>query len=85
MRFCGEQLLLERGVSHRDVDKQGTTPLMIAAQWGRLDNIKLLLEWEQRKAEEKEKADAEMAAAAEDSEKEHGSDDDEVILALTFC
>jgi hypothetical protein len=55
---------------------------MIAAECGRLDNIKLLLEWEQRKVEEKAKADVEKAAEAEDSDKElHGSDadDDEVV------
>jgi hypothetical protein len=62
---------LERGISHTEVDMELTTPLMIAAQWGRLDNVKLLLDWEQKKNEEMEKG------KENDEDGEKGSDEEE--------
>jgi ankyrin repeat protein len=36
--------LLERGASLEEVDKEGTTPLMIACACGRLDNVRFIVE-----------------------------------------
>lgn len=38
------KLLLEGGVDARDVNKNKETPIMIAAKYGRVHNLRLLIE-----------------------------------------
>ena len=37
------KLLISKGVDIREGDKKKFTPLMIAAKYGRIDNVKLIL------------------------------------------
>jgi len=46
------KLLLERGVDYLRTDREGMTPLMIAAEFGRAQNIEVLLDWDKKKIEQ---------------------------------
>jgi ankyrin repeat protein len=49
--------LLSRGVDYREGDEKGLTPLMIAAKYGRMDNVALLLKVAGEKETENEQAE----------------------------